>query len=132
MAVASSPRVDSGRFYWALRGGASQPGELIHKGPGNTGAFPGSYEKLMSADRGGEIGAAFGHRQHDHPGADVDAGIEIGDVLIGEADAAGRDMRADRLRRVGAVNAIDGAAEIHRARAERVAGAAGHVARQIG
>ena len=35
-------------------------------------------------------------------------------------------------RLVGAVDAIDGAAEIHGAGAERVAGAAGHEARQIG
>src|SRR5262252_2201013 len=40
-------------------------------------------------------------------------------------------MGADGLRRIGAVNAIDGAAEIERAGAERIAGAAGHLARQI-
>lgn len=41
-------------------------------------------------------------------------------------------MGADGLRRVGAVDAIDGAAEMLWRGAERVAGAAGHVTRQIG
>src|SRR4029079_6068741 len=54
------------------------------------------------------------------------------DVFVGEAEAAGGNAGADRLWRVGAVDAIDRAAEIHRPRTERIAGAAGHVARQIG
>jgi hypothetical protein len=41
-------------------------------------------------------------------------------------------LGADGLRRFGAVNAIHGAAEIHRPGAERIAGAAGQVARQSG
>src|SRR6516162_10506643 len=41
-------------------------------------------------------------------------------------------MGADRLRRVGAVDAIDGAAQVHGARTQRVTGTAGHDARQIG
>src|SRR6266436_7702299 len=70
------------------------------------------------------VGAAV-HRQHDHLGADLDPRIEIGDVLIGETDATGRNLGADGLRRVGAVDAVDRAAEIHRASAARIAGAAG-------
>src|SRR5580692_980984 len=39
---------------------------------------------------------------------------------------------ANRVRLVCAVNAIDGAAEIHGARAERIAGTARHEPRQVG
>jgi len=66
------------------------------------------------------VGAAV-HRQHDHLGAAVDSRIEIGDVFVGKADATGRHPGADGPRRVGAVNAIDRAAEINRTGAERIA-----------
>ena len=69
--------------------------------------------------------------QHHHRGADRDAVIEVGDVVIGHAEAAGRHRLADRLRLVGAVDAVQRRAQIHRAGAERVVDAAGHVARQI-
>src|ERR1700726_2711552 len=75
------------------------------------------------------VGAAV-HRQYDHLGADIDAGIKVGDVIIGQADATGRNMGADGPRRLGAVDAIDCAAEIHGPRAERLAGPAGLLARQ--
>src|SRR5271156_2814566 len=65
-------------------------------------------------------------------GAHRHATIEIGDVGIDQAETAGGDLGADRIRPVGAVNAIDRGAEIHRARAERIARATGHEARQIG
>ncbi|GCC46022.1 hypothetical protein chiPu_0030038, partial [Chiloscyllium punctatum] len=42
-------------------------------------------------------GATVGHRQHDHLGADADPRIEVGDVLIGEAQATGGDMGTYRL-----------------------------------
>ncbi len=71
-------------------------------------------------------------RQHHDLGADIDPAEQIGDVLIGQADAARRDELADRRGIVGAVDAVLAGAEIHRARAERVARAAGHEARQIG
>src|SRR5271157_1417979 len=64
--------------------------------------------------------------------SDRHAIIEIGDVLVDEAEAAGRDGVADRLRLVGAVDAVDGLAEIHRPRAERIARPARHEARQVG
>ena len=70
--------------------------------------------------------------QHHHAGADLDALEQIGDVFVQHADAARGDELADRRGLVGAVDAVDGRAEIHRARAERVAGAAGHETRQIG
>src|SRR6266404_8828001 len=67
----------------------------------------------------------------DNLGADRNALIEVGDVGIDQPEAARRYRGADGVRPVGAVDAIDGGAEIHRARAERVAGSAGHEARQI-
>src|SRR5205085_1695165 len=65
-------------------------------------------------------------------GADVHATVEVGHVLIGEADAAGGHALADGRGRIGAVNAVYRAAEIHGARAKRVGRAAGHEARQVG
>src|SRR5664279_553242 len=70
-------------------------------------------------------------RQHHDPGADLDAAEQVGDVFIGQADAAAGDKFADRRGIVGAMNAIFAGAEIHRAGAERIAGAARHKARQI-
>src|SRR5207237_4646875 len=61
----------------------------------------------------------------------IDSAEEIADVLIGQADAARRHELADRRGIIGAVDAILAGAEIHGARAERVAGTAGHEARQI-
>src|SRR5882724_218017 len=69
---------------------------------------------------------------HDDLGADRDTVIEVGDVGVDQPEATGRDRGADRVRPVGAVNAVYGGAEIKRAGAERVAGPAGHEARQIG
>src|SRR5258707_14507120 len=68
---------------------------------------------------------------HNNLGADRNAIVEVGHVGIDQPEATGRDRGADRIRPVGAVDAIDGGAEIHRAGAERVAGSAGHEARQI-
>src|SRR5262249_30330947 len=51
---------------------------------------------------------------------------------VGHAKAARRNRLSDRLRLVGAMNAIERRAQIHRARAERIFDAAGHVARQVG
>ena len=73
---------------------------------------------------------AAGH--HDDAGADLGALEQVGDVLVQHADAARRDELADRRGLVGAVDAVDGRTEIHRAGAQRIAGAAGHEARQIG
>src|SRR6186713_508602 len=70
--------------------------------------------------------------QHDHGGADPDTTVEVGDVVVGHAEAARGDRLADRLRLVGAVDTVERRAEIHRARAERVLDAALHVARQVG
>ena len=49
---------------------------------------------MRSANDVAEIGAAV-HRQHDHLGADLNAGIEVDDVFIGQAQAAGGDAGAD-------------------------------------
>src|SRR3954467_14541761 len=69
--------------------------------------------------------------QHDHGGADSDAAIEVADVLVGHAEAARGYRLADRLRLVGAVDAVERRAQIHRARAERILDAALHVTRQV-
>src|SRR3954447_23148219 len=74
----------------------------------------------------------FGLLAQHHLGADRDAVVEVGDVNIDQAEAARRNFGADRVRPIGAVDAVHRAPEIHRARAERVAGATGHEARQIG
>src|SRR5262249_39528726 len=68
---------------------------------------------------------------HDHLGADRHAVVEIDDLFVHQPEAARRYRMSDRLGRVGAVNAIDRLAEIERAGAERIAGTAGHPARQI-
>src|SRR5258705_7406274 len=69
---------------------------------------------------------------HDHGGANGDAVVEIGDVFVGHAEASGRHRLADRVRLVGAVNAIKRRAQIHGPRPERVVDAARHMARQGG
>src|SRR5438309_515722 len=72
-------------------------------------------------------------RLHHHdPGADIDAAVEIDDVLIAHANAAGGDVGADGPGLVGAVDAVERRAQIHRARAKRVFRAAFHVPWQIG
>src|ERR1700730_2139094 len=68
---------------------------------------------------------------HDDLGADGHALVEVGDIGIDQPEAAGRNLGADRLRPVGAVDTGDGGPEIHRPRPERVTRAAGHEARQI-
>ena len=62
-------------------------------------------ERGLAAPAVKTVGAVI-HRQHDNFGTDADPRIEIGDVFIGEADAAGRDVGADGRWRVGAMNAI--------------------------
>src|ERR1700756_317545 len=69
---------------------------------------------------------------YDYLGSDGDPIVEIGDVVVHKAEAAGGHLGADRVGAVGAVDAVDGGSEIHGAGAERIAGAAGHEARQIG
>src|SRR3989442_15053463 len=68
---------------------------------------------------------------HDHGRAELDPVVEIDDVVVGQPDAAGGRCRADRVRLVRAVDTVHGVAEIESARAERIVGTAGHVARQI-
>ena len=79
-----------------------------------------------------EACAGGGARQHHDAGADLHAAVEILDILVGQPDAARRDVFADRRGLVGAVDAVERLAEIERARAERIAFAARHEARQIG
>src|SRR3954471_23749007 len=69
---------------------------------------------------------------HDHLGADGNAIIEIADVGVDQPETSRRHRGADRVGTVGAMDAIYRGAEVERAGAERVAGTAGHEARQIG
>ena len=64
--------------------------------------------------------------------ADLDAVVKIDDVVIGHPDASRRDRLTDRIRLVRAMDAVERAAEIHGARAERILGAAVEEPRQIG
>src|SRR4051812_34837457 len=57
--------------------------------------------------------------------ADRHALVKVGNVGINQPEAAGRNGGADRVRPVGAVNAVDRGAEVHGPRPERVAGTAG-------
>src|ERR1044072_6429110 len=68
----------------------------------------------------------------DDPGSHRDALVQIDQFRIGQAEAARRNRAADRVRLVRAMDAIDGAADVERARAHRIARAAGHEARQVG
>ena len=69
---------------------------------------------------------------HDNDlGADIDSAIEVDDIIIDHADTSARDVRANCLWRVGAMNSIDRIAEINGARAQRIADAAGYESRQI-
>src|SRR6266481_7220341 len=74
----------------------------------------------------------FGLVLHHHRGTDGHAAIEIGHVLIGHAEAAGGNRLSDRLRLVGAVNAIERRTEIERTGAKRIVDTALHMTRQIG
>src|SRR5436190_11657068 len=73
----------------------------------------------------------FGPLPDDHLGADLYVFVEIRHVRVGQPETSGRHRGANGPRLVGAVDAINGAAEIHGAGAERIAGAASHPARQI-
>src|SRR5262249_9613326 len=57
--------------------------------------------------------------------------VQVDYVAIDETKASRGDGTPDGLRLIGAVNTIDGAAEIHCARSERIARAACHVAGKI-
>src|SRR6266404_777656 len=68
---------------------------------------------------------------HDNLGADRNTLIEVGHVGVDQPETAGRDGGADRIRPIGAVDVINGSAEIHRARSQRITRPARHETRQI-
>src|SRR4029078_2909002 len=68
--------------------------------------------------------------QHTHLSADPGDRGEVHDVLVRQAEAARRVRPSDGAVVVGAVNAIDGIAEIERARALRILQPARHRDRQ--
>jgi len=53
----------------------------------------------------------------DHFGADRNTVVQIDDIGIDQAETSGRHGRPDGLRRIGPMDAIDGVAEVKRARA---------------
>src|SRR6266567_8146718 len=63
-----------------------------------------AHRRRDQRTRGRRFDSMVGGVEHDHLGADIDAAVEVGDVVIGEADAAGRHAGADGGRRVGAVD----------------------------
>src|SRR5262245_15527415 len=75
--------------------------------------------------------AAFMHRENDNPGTHVRPRIEIDNVLVQHADASARNLLADRGWSVRSMNAVDRAADVHRARAQRISRTARHETRQI-
>src|ERR1700678_1853422 len=92
-----------------------------------------SQTDAVSATASANSGAPTdGSAQHDDLGADAGPLVEIGHVLVCHSDAAGGDRLADRVRLVGAMDAIERAGQVHRAGAERGVDASGHMARQIG
>src|ERR1035437_6382536 len=50
-----------------------------------------------------------------HFGPDWNAVVQIDDIGIDQAETSGRHRRSDGLRRIGAMDAIDGVAEVKRA-----------------
>src|SRR4029077_3251963 len=68
---------------------------------------------------------------HHDLGAERHTRIKIDHIVVDQPKAAGRHRLPNGLWGVGAVDAVDGPAKIHRARTERIARAAGHPARQI-
>jgi hypothetical protein len=66
------------------------------------------------------IGAHLGLLMlHHNLGSDRHAAVEVGNVLVDHAEASRRHSLADRLRRIGAVDAIHGRANIERTCAKR-------------
>src|SRR5690606_23776936 len=113
----------------ARRRGARRP-----RTPGT--ALPGFWPEEGRGNRAGS-GAGGATRDadgsdHDDPGAARGAVVEVDDVLVEHAEAARRGRPADRLRLVGAVDAVARIAaaevDVERARAERIVEAAGHAA----
>ena len=68
---------------------------------------------------------------YDHFRSDRHAAVKVDDIRIGETEAAGRHGVPDRLRLVGAVNAIFRMPDVERAGTQRIAGPSGHEAGQI-
>src|SRR6266851_7958396 len=79
-------------------------------GTGPTKVQQAQTEMCLAAGAAGAVGVTL-DGQHDHLGADIDAAVEIDDVLVDHADAARGDPAPDGRGSIGAVDAIDGAAQ---------------------
>src|SRR3954452_20759510 len=84
--------------------------------------------KQKAARYGGLFYSAFceARLDHHHLGADLDLFVEVDDVLVAHADAAGRHRLSYRPRLVRTVDAIERGTKVHRARTQRILRAAGH------
>src|SRR6478735_8484186 len=69
--------------------------------------------------------------QHHDLRADLYAIVEVDDIGVAHADAAGRHVLTDRPGLVRAVDTVQRRAEIHRARPQGIVRTAGHEMRQI-
>src|SRR3954468_18908069 len=109
--------VERGRREIASEGGrvSGATGRSVY------GAESGPGTAVAAERRGPPSGrCALLGRQHHHFGADLDTVVEVDHVVVDHADAARCRTAADAPRRVGAMNAIEGAAEIHRPRSEGI------------
>src|SRR5918993_5716369 len=87
--------------------------------------------RRFAGRRRGRRPYSAGSAQDDDAGAHAHAAVEVDYIRIRHPDAARGHRLADRVRLVRAVDAVQRAAEIHRAGAERVGDAALHVAREV-
>src|SRR5262249_39757636 len=94
-------------------------------------SLPGQWHVSRRADPDGRT---CGHpaRHHHNARANVNTGVEVDDVSVGQPYAAGGHERANGRWLIGAMETVRGIAEIKRACAERIAWATGHETRQIG
>ncbi len=65
-----------------------------------------SFSRRGSAPCAIVRGIALPERQHHDRRAELDPVVQVDDILVGHADAAGRNRRADVFRLVGAVDAV--------------------------
>src|ERR1043165_575434 len=91
-----------------------------------------SFGMSISLPEGCVVSSQFRLLPDDNLGPDGNSIIEIDHVAIDEPETSGRHGGADGLRLIGAVNAVDGLAEIERTRAHGIAGPSGHKAGQVG
>src|SRR5208337_2082417 len=127
-----TPQMSVPRSWTVLSVWASASAAATPKARAAAAARSGFIMRMIGLERSWASRSESDGLFDDDFGPDRHAIIEIADVRIDQAETAGRDGVADRLRLVGAVDAVDGLAEIHCPRAHRIARSARHEARQVG